>query len=561
MAELFEDHSDDASHYSKDPAAVFRDAEMDWRLDPTEGTFQMMDSNVNTSRVDMPEARPVQASDTWGRTQQVSRQLSSLLPQLSSSSQLSRDVKAEVVALKGLIRVGRQSRSSEKLGRGMDCNQFTAMRRQRGLDFLYNCSTSVTKSSHDIQSERQQMARRSSTGLRKADIQYMAEVLRKTPAFVNMEVEAPGLIDGLTRSGAVSLLRERQGQVLFRQDDAPSSFYAVSVGTVGVYIKEVQTASTPRSMDDNDDPTFTLTEAVDGNMRPPGLFKKIKGAPPPPRYKTSEGHSFFSDISKFGKKVAELGPGKVFGEQGLLQNAPRNATIKCITDVEFLILDPTRYFKIRADLTKRAEFFATHLPGFSTENVEDGRHPSVGFELMTYQKGDIILRQGVGGVLPSIYLLRDGQAEVRRFAVPGANPTYVLAMRPLEAASLTSGCRLPRPGIAGVPENAVEEYPFPRQGMEEVTIDRLLPGDSCAPLTALNLRGEEPFSVMISSEECNAYKISGAPFHHLSPKLMKELRSYLMQALNRRLAMMQELPQFTGSLITGDNTTLPSLIP
>jgi CRP-like cAMP-binding protein len=43
-------------------------------------------------------------------------------------------------------------------------------------------------------------------------------------------------------------------------------------------------------------------------------------------------------VKRNGRKVATLGPGDVFGELALLDNAPRNATVVADTDMQVLVL-------------------------------------------------------------------------------------------------------------------------------------------------------------------------------------------------------------------------------
>lgn len=92
----------------------------------------------------------------------------------------------------------------------------------------------------------------------------VGEALRSIDFFAAEEAAHPGLIAELSRVGAVRLDHERVGQVVFRQDDAPTSVYGVVSGSVGVYARaEKQYKLTPRSMGVAD-PESTLTEVVCG---------------------------------------------------------------------------------------------------------------------------------------------------------------------------------------------------------------------------------------------------------------------------------------------------------
>lgn len=58
----------------------------------------------------------------------------------------------------------------------------------------------------------------------------------------------------------------------------------------------------------------------------------------------STGREFFvissgkAKVSRNGRKIAELGSGKFFGELALLENAPRNATVTAETDMQVYVL-------------------------------------------------------------------------------------------------------------------------------------------------------------------------------------------------------------------------------
>merc|ERR1711920_1168619 len=171
--------------------------------------------------------------------------------------------------------------------------------------------------------------------------------------------------------------------------------------------------------------------------------------------------------TKLGKKVATLAYPAVFGEQGLLQAAPRNASIKCTQDTEFLVVDPTVLHAIREDLKARAAYFAENLPGF--KNVDGGAsHPSVLFETVQMRKGDALMFQGILPSEPAIFMINEGTVDFRRYATASANPTYSLAIRPLTKSSWAKTCSRPKAGVAGACENKGGDDPFKQQnGFEQ----------------------------------------------------------------------------------------------
>jgi CRP/FNR family cyclic AMP-dependent transcriptional regulator len=45
-----------------------------------------------------------------------------------------------------------------------------------------------------------------------------------------------------------------------------------------------------------------------------------------------------AEVTRRGKRIAELGPGDFFGELALLDNAPRDATVTAVTPMEVIVL-------------------------------------------------------------------------------------------------------------------------------------------------------------------------------------------------------------------------------
>jgi CRP-like cAMP-binding protein len=67
-------------------------------------------------------------------------------------------------------------------------------------------------------------------------------------------------------------------------------------------------------------------------------------------------------VSRKGRKVAELGPGKSFGELALLADQPRNATVVAMGDAELACFDRKTFGKL---LDGAPEFSRTLLEGMA----------------------------------------------------------------------------------------------------------------------------------------------------------------------------------------------------
>lgn len=72
------------------------------------------------------------------------------------------------------------------------------------------------------------------------------------------------------------------------------------------------------------------------------------------RYKTCEKYSTFTKESVLGNKVAELGPGSIFGELALQNSKLRAASIVCLEECEFIYISPDIYNKVLKQIMDRA---------------------------------------------------------------------------------------------------------------------------------------------------------------------------------------------------------------
>jgi CRP/FNR family transcriptional regulator, cyclic AMP receptor protein len=53
-------------------------------------------------------------------------------------------------------------------------------------------------------------------------------------------------------------------------------------------------------------------------------------------------------VSRRGKLIARLGPGDLFGEQALLGDGRRNATVVAITDLDLVVMSPREFASLLA---------------------------------------------------------------------------------------------------------------------------------------------------------------------------------------------------------------------
>ena len=133
-------------------------------------------------------------------------------------------------------------------------------------------------------------------------------------------------------------------------------------------------------------------------------------------------------VVKEGKEeavlVAELGPGRSFGEIGLLKGVRRTASVIAKTDVQLLRVERVRFLTWAADTDLLADelgfmlkkkyverSFSRAMPGLRPELL--AQYAS-GFRFQAYKKGDVLIRQGDPS--ETFFVLASGCVEIHKEA-------------------------------------------------------------------------------------------------------------------------------------------------
>lgn len=120
------------------------------------------------------------------------------------------------------------------------------------------------------------------------------------------------------------------------------------------------------------------------------------------------------EVSKEGKFLSNLGPGKVFGELAILYNCTRTATVKAIMDCKLWAIERQCFQTImmRTGLVRQAEYtsFLKSVPTFKNLSEEVLIKIADVLEETSYNEGDYIIRQGARG--DTFFIISKGKVKV-----------------------------------------------------------------------------------------------------------------------------------------------------
>lgn len=128
------------------------------------------------------------------------------------------------------------------------------------------------------------------------------------------------------------------------------------------------------------------------------------------------------EVSKEGKFLCNLGPGKVFGELAILYNCTRTATVKAVMDCKLWAIERQCFQTImmRTGLVRQAEHtsFLKSVPTFRNLSEEFLIKIADVLEETSYNEGDYIIRQGARG--DTFFIISKGKVKVTMKPEPTA---------------------------------------------------------------------------------------------------------------------------------------------
>ncbi|KAM9794600.1 cGMP-dependent protein kinase 1-like isoform 4-T11 [Syngnathus typhle] len=133
------------------------------------------------------------------------------------------------------------------------------------------------------------------------------------------------------------------------------------------------------------------------------------------------------EVSKEGKKLCTIGPGKVFGELAILYNCTRTATVTALTDIKLWAIDRQGFQTImmRTGLIKHSQYtdFLRSVPSFQALPEDVLSKLADVLEETHYSNGDYIIRQGATG--DTFFIISEGQVTVWQQTAPNGQQVPV----------------------------------------------------------------------------------------------------------------------------------------
>ena len=126
-------------------------------------------------------------------------------------------------------------------------------------------------------------------------------------------------------------------------------------------------------------------------------------------------------------EIAKCGPGDCFGELALVRNANRSASVMCIADSHFAVLNRDEFSriigKVKESILDAKVNFLSKFPFFKTRGKGDMQRISYYFKEQIYRRKQVVF--SVGDPSSTLYFIREGEFQVLE-SLPTAKPSPIL---------------------------------------------------------------------------------------------------------------------------------------
>jgi|Transcript_107211 CRP-like cAMP-binding protein len=307
---------------------------------------------------------------------------------------------------------------------------------------------------------------------------------------------------------------EKRGAVVFNQGDVPGHCYIVMSGDVAIWIKDEDDKKPPE--DDKKQPAANTEASSPSNSSKSsdseeekeetpivnrgrrgsvpavlptavgrrGSVPSLAGGPVPTFARPNFGRRHSAPLIEFkappamgyGKQVATLGKGAIFGELALLNGQPRSATVTCVTDCEFLIIERAEFDAVLKREMERireekVSFLRDHIPGVRETPAQRIDKMMYCFVKEAFPKGHVFLRQGEVAQR-SVFLVVSGLVELRckQQSIQGDLETHCVARIIKGGLFGTSPSTWPEPFTAVAAKTACEVYALNERNIKRLPI-------------------------------------------------------------------------------------------
>lgn len=246
---------------------------------------------------------------------------------------------------------------------------------------------------------------------------------------------------------------------------------------------------------------------------------------------TVEGFSNVArDGSDIGVKVLSLSSGAFVGELGLMNDQPRAASVRCLENCEFLVINRDDFMScLNAEMQRAREekdnFLLTHLPGMRKlqSSRYDGRTQVFYlFEKKRVPVGHVFLQQG-SIQEEAIYIVFDGTVEFRH------NEQSKIAAGPRLRPKLSAGSR--RANLKSSSGTQASDLLSHAAGLKR--LGNLVSGGVFGSMPIAQV--PEPFTVAVSSSSCEVFYVAQKNVTKLPRPIQESIREYLTRATTLRL--------------------------